>query len=83
MSWREFTAYMKGIDGKTPLGRIASIRAEEDPEVIKNFTPEQKRIRSQWLTRQAKQKPQAEVDRFLTDMQTAFARIAGTAAESR
>ena len=35
----------------TPLGQIVSIRAEKDPKVIKNFSKDQKKIRSDWLKR--------------------------------
>ena len=63
MKWREFSAYMAGLDGKSPLGRIISIRAEDDPEVLKRFTPEQRRIRSQWRSRRAKARPQEEISK--------------------
>ena len=36
-----------GIGPDTSLGRIVSIRLEDDNEVIKEFTPEQKEIRKQ------------------------------------
>ena len=55
MKWREFAAYMSGLDGKTPLGRIISIRAENDGDVLKQFTPEQRKIRRDWQLRRAKQ----------------------------
>lgn len=39
---------LSGIMPKTPLGQIVSIRAEEDKEILKNFTKEQHRIRNEW-----------------------------------
>lgn len=54
MSWDEFCTLLAGILPETPLGYIVSIRSENDREKLKHFTPEQKRIRSQWRTRQAK-----------------------------
>ncbi len=33
----------------TPLGNVVSIRAEKNPKIIKNFSKEQKKIRSDWL----------------------------------
>lgn len=62
MSWDEFCSYLSGIMPDTPLGNIVQIRSEEDKEILKNFTPEQKRIRSEWRNRMAKNmdKKQAE-----------------------
>lgn len=37
----------------TPLGIIVGIRSERDPKVIAKFSKEQKRIRQEWLYRQA------------------------------
>ena len=51
MTWPEFCSLLSGIMEDTPLGRIVSIRAEKDIEKINHFTPEQKRIRNEWLTR--------------------------------
>ena len=38
---------------ETPLGQVVSIRAEEDPEIIKCFNDEQRRIRDEWRSRQS------------------------------
>lgn len=51
MKWDEFRALISGLDAETPLGRIVQIRAENDKEVIKRFTKEQKRIRNEWRIR--------------------------------
>ena len=72
MKWREFAALLAGLDAETPLGRIVSIRAEDDPRRLERFTPEMRRIRSRWRTRRARQMPQRDVDAFLADMKKAF-----------
>lgn len=36
---------------KTPLGQIVSIRAEEDKDILKNFTKEQNDIRNEWRSK--------------------------------
>lgn len=54
MSYSEFCTLLSGIMPDTPLGQIVSIRAEKDKEVIKHFTPEQKRIRAEWRNRKWK-----------------------------
>lgn len=79
MKWKEFAAYISGFDSKTPLGRIIAIRAETDPETIKKFTPDQKRIRNRWLSRKAKARPAKEVNAFIESMKQAFINMAGGA----
>lgn len=54
MSWDEFVTLLSGINGDTPLGRIVSIRAENDPETLKRFTASEKKIRNEWRTRHRK-----------------------------
>lgn len=54
MSWDEFCTLLSGLRYDTPLGNVVSIRSETDKEVIKNFTPQQKRIRNDWARRSAK-----------------------------
>lgn len=77
MPWSEFCDLLSGLGPETPLGRIVSIRAEEDKEMLRLFTPEQKRIRSQWRTRQARNKAPEDTAAFLAQMQQVFARMAG------
>ena len=48
MSWDEFVTLLGGLNGETPLGRMVSIRAEKNRDRIKNFTPEEKKIRNDW-----------------------------------
>lgn len=50
MKWGEFSSLLSGLNGDTPLGNIVRIRSEKDPKVIKNFTENEKRIRSKWLS---------------------------------
>lgn len=51
MTWSEFCSLLSGIMPKTPLGQIVSIRAEEDQDILKNFTKEQHKIRNEWRNR--------------------------------
>ena len=55
MEWGEFSSLLAGINGETPLGNIVRIRSEKDPEKIKKFTPAEKKIRSEWLNKNASQ----------------------------
>lgn len=81
MKWQEFKAFVSGLDNKTPLGRIVSIRAEDDPDVIKEFSKEERRIRNEWRCKAAKKVPQEKVDNFLESMKQAFINMAGKNSE--
>jgi hypothetical protein len=48
MTFSEFSSLLSGIMPETPLGQIVSIRAEEDKDMLKNFTKEQHKIRNEW-----------------------------------
>jgi len=56
MDWGEFCTLLKGIMYKTPLGQVVSIRSEENKDMLKNFTKEQHKIRSQWRAKVNKNK---------------------------
>ena len=54
MSWDEFSTLLSGLNPETPLGNIVSIRSETNKDILKHFTPQQKKIRSDWAKRNAK-----------------------------
>lgn len=68
---------ISGLNADTPLGRIVSIRAEDDPEILKTFTKDQKRIRNEYRRKMAKQRPQAETMAAIEQFKQAFIRMAG------
>lgn len=55
LSWGELISDIAGLKGDTPLGNIIRIRKEKDPEVLKKFTPEELKIRNEWLSKSASQ----------------------------
>lgn len=55
MDYIEFCTLLSGIMPETPLGKIISIRAEEDKEVLKHFTTAQHQIRNEWRDFQTKE----------------------------
>ena len=61
----------------TPLGQIVSIRAENDPEMLKCFNAEQLRIHDEWQARRAENMSGAEYDRAMADLSAMFRRFAG------
>ena len=77
MTWDEFRDLLVGISPETPLGRIVSIRAEDDKEVLKHFTKEQLRIRSEWRSRNAKKVSEANMNDILNSLKNAFISMAG------
>lgn len=48
MSWGEFMTLLSGINSDSALGQVVSIRSETDAEKIKNFSPQQRKIRNDW-----------------------------------
>lgn len=76
MKWDEFKALASGLNAETPLGRMVSIRAENDKEVIKRFTKEQKRIRDEWRNRSAKNMSQEEYDQAMLGFEKMFEAMA-------
>ncbi len=77
MSWAEFRQLLCGLDAETPLGRIVSIRAEKDPKRLKEFTPEMRRIRSEWLRKRAKVMPKKDVSDAIEGFRQMFLQMAG------
>ena len=79
MKWDEFRDLLVGLGPDTALGRIISIRSEEDKEVLKRFTKEQKRIRNEWRARRAKQMKPEDMNDILEGFKKAFISMAGGA----
>lgn len=77
MSWAEFRQLLSGLDAETPLGRIVAIRSEKDPKRLKEFTPEMRRIRSDWLRKRAKVMPKKDVSDAIEGFRQMFLQMAG------
>lgn len=73
----EFKALLAGLGPDTALGRIVSIRAENDKDVLKHFSKEQRRIRNEWIQRKAKNKTKEDVESVLESLKNAFIYMAG------
>ena len=85
MKWDEFRDLLVGIGPDTALGRIVSIRAEEDEDILKNFTQEQHRIRNEWKRKRArileKMTERTAMEADLAGIKAAFMRMAGMGGE--
>lgn len=77
MKWDEFRTLLIGISPETPLGRIVAIRAETDKNILENFSPDQRRIRNEWMQRSAKQKTAQESAAFYEEMKKALIALSG------
>ncbi len=75
MDWDEFADLLSGLNDETPLVKVARIRTESDPQAIKDLTPAQRAMRSEWQRRRAKRRPVKDTDAFLRDIQTVFANM--------
>ena len=67
LPWGEFIALLAGIMPETPLGQVVSIRAEEDPEIIKCFNDEQGR-QSAAMSAESYDKAMAQFSAFFRSM---------------
>ena len=81
MKWDEFRDLLIGISPDTALGRIVAIRSEDDKNILKNFTKEQKRIRNKWMMRKEKNIKQEDLTEMLEQLQNAFTMMAGDLTE--
>ena len=75
MKWDEFCDLLSGISPDSPLGRIVQIRLENDPKLLEHFTSAQRKIRSEWRSRQAKAVTVEEASAFIESMKQAFLSI--------
>lgn len=76
MKWGEFSSLLSGLNGDTPLGNIVRIRSEKNQKVIKNFTENEKRIRSKWLNKNAKEISHEDYQQAMESIKNMFKSIA-------
>ena len=48
MAFGEFCRLLGGLMADTPLGRVVAVRAEKNPERIRNFGESEHRLRREW-----------------------------------
>ena len=77
MKWDEFRALIGGLSPQTALGRIVSIRAEEDKDVLESYTKDMHKIRNEWRTRIARERSPQETLDFLESIKLALIKMAG------
>lgn len=48
LHYSDWSKMVSGLMDDTPLGRIVAVRSEKNQDILKKYTPEQRRIRSEW-----------------------------------
>ncbi|WP_195891804.1 Gp15 family bacteriophage protein [Anaeromassilibacillus senegalensis] len=48
LHYADWAKLVSGLMDDTPLGRVVAVRSEDDPDMLKAFTPEQNRLRTEW-----------------------------------
>lgn len=72
MDWGEFSSYLAGLNGETALGNIVRIRKEKDPEVIKKFSPEERRIHNEWNRKQVVTMSEEDYNKAMANLEKIF-----------
>lgn len=76
LSWGELSSDIAGLSEETPLGNIIRIRNENDPEILKRFSKEEKRIRSEWRNRNAKKVKPEDYEQAMEGLKNMFISMA-------
>lgn len=77
MNYAELCTLISGLMPDTPLGNIIQIRSEDDEEILKNFTQDQKNIRWKYRNKIAKKVSKEDYEKAISEMQKAFRELAG------
>lgn len=72
MEWGEFASYLSGLNGETPLGNVVRIRSEKNPEALKKFTPEERKIRSKWQRKSASKVTEQDYEQAMESIKNMF-----------
>lgn len=82
LHYSDWSKMVSGLMDDTPLGRIVGVRSETDQDIIENYTPEQRDVRSEWahfLASRVVTKQFSEVDWYkqMAEMERSFAAAFG------
>lgn len=77
LSYADWAKMVGGLMNDTPLGQIVGIRNEKDRDIIRNMSPLQRQIRSEWATFQASRLSKESTEDMKTQMNRLETMIAG------
>lgn len=76
MKWGEFSSLLGGLSSNTALGNIVRIRSEKDPNILKNFTKNEKEIRAKWTNRVVKEVSRENYEQAMESIKNMFKAMA-------
>lgn len=77
MAWGEFCSLLSAISEDTPLGKIVTIRCEDDRERLKYFTPKQREIRTKWRIEHIPKYKETEYNRAMANFEKVLISLSG------
>lgn len=77
VAWDEFCSLIAGLSPETALGRVVAIRSENDKNVMKHFTRDQKRIYDDWRNRKAEIMSQQTYEAQMKQLEMMMAQMCG------
>ena len=77
LRYADWAKMLGGLMDDTPLGRVVAIRSEKDADVIREMTPDQRRIRSEWAAYRAANATEEEQRQQMQQIQAMIAGMFG------
>jgi len=82
LSWPEWSKLVSGLMDDTPLGRVVAVRSERDRKMLEKFTPQQRKMRSEWSAFRARKAAKAftgeQLRRQMDDLEQMMAKAFGS-----
>lgn len=80
LSYCDWAKLVSGLMNDTPLGKVVEIRAEDDPDILKNMTSEQHAVRRRWqefCSKQMQKQSEAEMRAQADALEKLMAKLFG------
>lgn len=77
--YKDWAMLVAGLSTQTPLGQTVAVRMEQDKEIIRRFSPQQKKVRAEWQNfLAARAFGSDDAKKNLQNLQMAFKQMYGT-----
>lgn len=80
LPYPEWSKLVSGLMDNTPLGRVVAIRGEDDPTIISQMTPWQRKIRTDWqgfVASRTVQMPREDIAEQMAGLERMLAQVFG------
>lgn len=80
LPYPDWAKLVGGLMDDTPLGRVVTVRAEQDPKIVAQMNPWQRNIRTEWRafqTHRAAEKPPQELRAQMASLERILAKAFG------